>query len=857
MIASSVLPVLIGIRFHMENTIEIQNQHIDDWIKDDEKFIPTIATNTIIERLRTDSFVLVVGCSGNGKSSIIRHIALKLWKEEQYEIIPIVRSPGSIFESLNTKGKQIFVVDDLCGKVIINSQSVDAWFWPINKFMKLINTPGEDYNEDIADVKFLLATGQHIYNDRIFQKLKLPIKYVCNLTEWPLTNEEKQKMIKKYVTPEAATELLQTFKSDEAYFPLLCKIAERKTNNQNIKLFSNFEEFIKQDLMTLKRNNDFQFCTITLCALLNNNFKKNILNEDYESDFDRQAFDDICLEFKLRHNEAKRKVKKQLQNLEEMYMTKTENYCHFIHNKVFLIALVVCGQTFLTTFIKFVRSSVIAERFRFRSIVAINNEDYIIIDSDNAEERYFDRLLFDLKQGDTYSTFHNSQLYSDSYRFKFCSYCNTRKQKVSELLKHFCKKGGTEIVTFAERNYEDYIEFTKQHHFFSHKMRKPLIESAWEGYTDIVEMLLKSDYNVNEADKFGRTALFVACLLGKTQVVKVLLDYKADHSLCDEKGQTPLLVASGKGYEDIVNVLLQSNAKVDICDVEGNSPLLVASSENHLSTIQVLLDRITDFPKCNKLGESPVFVACMNGGKDIVRYLLSFLAAYISTPDNVGRSPLFIACSKGHHGVVKLLLENKADILRCDQSKRSPLFIASYEGYEDIVHTLIQNKAEINQCNEKGITPLLAASERGQTETAKILVDNGADLDASDNEKRTPLYAACKGGFMDIIKHLLENGSSVSDEDLNGNIPLLEAIENGYTEIAQFLINRGAEINQCDNKKKTPLHLSVIKGNIDVVKALINKGALQNLTDDDNHTPFDLACKQSCADIVKLLNPDK
>lgn len=813
-------------------------------------------------------------------------------REEDYEIIPIVPSADICFTSLIRNRKQIIVIDDFCGKVIIDSQSVDEWFWQINKLMKLINTPGKNYNEDVADLKFLLATGLDIYNDRIFQKLKLLMKYVCNITDWPLTNDEKQKIIKKYIKPEAETELLQTIKCDEAYFPLLCKIAERKTNDQIIKLFSNFEEFIKQDLIFLKRNNYFRFCTITLCALLNNNFKENILNEDYESDFERQAFENMCLNFDLRHNkkEFKHKLKKQLRNLEEMYMTKTENRYHFIHYKVYLIAVAIGCQTFLPSFIKFLRTSFIAERFCFQSTMTDNDKDTIIIDSENAEERYFDRLMSDLEQGDTYSTFHNSQLHIKSYRTKFCSYCYSRKDKLSELLKQFSKKKDTENKTFAERLYEDYTEFTKQHDFYSHKMRKPLIETTWEGYADIVQMLLESNCDVNEADELGRTALFVACLLGKTEVVKVLLDHHADHSLCDNDGQSPLLVASRKGYNDIVNALLQSSANVDKCDVKGDSPLFVAASENHLSTIKALSKRITNFPKCNKLGHSPVFVACINGREEVVRHLLTFLSQYISTPDNEGRSPLFIACSKRHSGVVKLLLENGADVSRCDQNKRSSLFIASSQGYEDIVNILIQNKAEINQSDEEGMTPLFAASEEGRTGTAKILVDNGADLNKSDNKKRTPLYAACMGGSLDIVKllcknkasitlcneegssplfaacmqghfdiveYLVENGSNISEGDINGTTPLLAAIEKGYTDIVNFLINRGAEIDQCDSLKRTPLHVSVVGEHVDIINVLINHGALQTLTDNNNHTPFDLACKNSGDDIVKLLCPDK
>lgn len=870
---------------------DIHNQHINDWMKEDGKFIVTMATHALFKSLERDSCAFVVGIAGNGKSSIIRHIALKLKRQENYEIVPIVLSPEIIFEFRNRDRKQIFIVDDFCGKVNVNAQYVDIWVSQINEILKLIDTANKNDTKDIAEVIFLFATRLSIFEDSIFQKLRLLMKYVFPLSKFPLTDEEKLKMIKKYITLEADTKLFKTLKSDDAYFPLLCKIAERKTPDQIIKLFSNLQGFIKQDLMDLKKNNHLQFCIITLCAILNNNFKDEILNDVYETDIERQAYENICMEFNLGTNkdQVKSKIIAQLANLDGMYMTKTENYYHFIHAKVYHIAVVVCGQTFLHCFIKYVRSSFIAERFCFQSTMANSNKNKIFIDNEDAEKRFFDRLMFDLEKGETYSTFHNNQLENESYRQKFCVYCRTRKEKFSELLKHF--SANSELNGYvAETNYDDYIDFKRQYHFFSHKMRIPLIESAWEGYADIVQLLLDFDCNVNETDKFGRTALLVACLFGKVNVVTVLLEHYADHSLCDENRQSPLFVASREGYDPIVDALLRDKADVNISDVNDNSPLHVASSEGHLSTVQTLSKRISDLPKCNNLGQTPIFVACKNGSADVVRHLLTLYSEYISTPDNEGRSPLCIACSGRHCGVVKLLLENHADVLRCDRNKRSPMFVAADEGYDDIVNILIQHKANLNQCDVNGKTPLFAASDKGRTGVANILVKTGADLNASDSKTNTPIYAACRGGFIDIVKLLCENnaniklcnksgssplfsackqghfdiveylvqkGSDISEGDSNGTTPLLVAIKNEHTEIAKFLINKGADINQTDHNKKAPLHISVVGRHIDIIKLLIGKGALQSITDNENQTPFDLACKKSYTDIVRLLRPEK
>ncbi|CAC5422986.1 unnamed protein product [Mytilus coruscus] len=216
-------------------------------------------------------------------------------------------------------------------------------------------------------------------------------------------------MIKKYISPDVETTLSQNMKYDEAHFPLLCKIAERKTEDQIINLFINLEDFFQQDIIAFKNKNNLKFCVITLCALLNNNFKEKMLNEVFESDFEMQAFENICSEFNLGPNKdtVKSKIKEQLENLQDTYVAKTENGYHFIHTKEYQIAVSVCGNILLHNFIKFVRSSFIAECFCFQSSMEDSKKHLIIIDDENVVKRYFDQLLFDLKKGDTYSTFHN------------------------------------------------------------------------------------------------------------------------------------------------------------------------------------------------------------------------------------------------------------------------------------------------------------------------------------------------------------------------------------------------------------------------------------------------------------------
>ncbi|CAC5423004.1 unnamed protein product [Mytilus coruscus] len=440
--------------------LDLHDQPIKDWRRDDEKFIETEAAKQVETQLGKSNCVLVVGPSGIGKSSIVRHLALKLCDNNQYHIIPVI-DHDDIHQFYNQKRKQLFVIDDLWGKKSIN----------INQYNYAIN------------VKFLFAVDIDLYKDSTFNSLQ---SYVCDISNWPLNHQDKIEMNKNYISPESQTKLAQKLdnllKSDEVYFPLLCKIAEEKTAEQIIMLFSNLDDFIKQEFLALKDTNNLYFCIITLCALLNNRFKEEILSDKYDSNVETEAFANICKEFNLgKHQEsAKYKIKEHLENLEGTYLTKTANYYRFIHSKVYHIAVLVCGQACVQSFTKFVRSSCIAERFCFASVITENTGEFILIDK-SEDKNYFDRLILDLEQGITYSTFHNSQLKYPSYREKFISYFRNRRPKVIEILNTCKRNSDTQSTQLNNNEYEDYIDF-KQNHFSSHKVRKPLIESAWEGF---------------------------------------------------------------------------------------------------------------------------------------------------------------------------------------------------------------------------------------------------------------------------------------------------------------------------------------------------------------------------------------
>ncbi|CAC5415466.1 unnamed protein product [Mytilus coruscus] len=862
--------------------------YITDWNKDDQKFYVTKGANRIDEILCTHNCVLVVGRLGNGKSAIIRHIALKLFYKDGYDIVPIVLDPTTILQYHKPERKQVFVIDDFCGKGVINAQNVKLWSLYIDEVLKLINNNQEPTTLGNGTVKLLFATVPSVFKDLLFKRFNCLSNYTFDLAQMPLEDKDKIEMIQKYFKQEQnlmSDDLKITLQNQSDIFPLLCKLSEGKTVDQIIQLFSNPYVIIKTDFHALQETNKKQMCLIALCVLLEKLQVDFFLNENKH---EKSVLKSVCSEvdLDLDKESTRSKLQVELKHLEKTYLTKSSDSYHLVHKIVFDIAAVVCGDIFKNSFLRFAPYSFIAERYSFTK--REEKENRISISKDT-EKKYFDRLMNDLEQMITYSTFHNRQLSDDSYRKAFCVYCRNRRQKVIELLNRLQQRAlessvnpNDKTTATSDENvivYEDYIEYTKSYHFSSHNMKKPLIESVWEGYKDIVELLVELEHDVNENDRFGRSALFVACHLGKEDVAEKLLEMNADHSLCDnnetspllaackgghaqivksllrrgantsksdKNGCTPLLAASESGETSIVENLLAAteNEKTFQCDNLGRSALFVASCKGQKQVVELLIKNNANINECNRKGVSPLMAACSEGKLDVVNVLIQHLQSKdILMFDNDGRSALFMACKKGYDEIVDILLKEKADALKCDWHQRSPLFIASALGHENVVSLLVTNKDSFMLLDEDGKSPLYIACEKGRDGIVEIILDTCPPgvIEKSDKKRRSPLYAACKGGYLPILEKLISKDAKVNTCNIWNETPLFAASREGHCEVVKYLINKQADVTLADSNGYTPLSVACYEGNAEIVKILVEKGSDVNHRDKDKRTPMEIA----------------
>lgn len=261
-------------------------------------------------------------------------------------------------------------------------------------------------------------------------------------------------------------------------------------------------------------------------------------------------------------------------------------------------------------------------------------------------------------------------------------------------------QGATPLHYAAQSNFAETVKVFLKHPSVKDDSdlegRTSFMWAAGKGSDDVLRTMLslKSDIDINMADKYGGTALHAAALSGHVSTVKLLLENNAQVDPTDVMKHTPLFRACEMGHKDVIQTLIKGGARVDLVDQDGHSLLHWAALGGNADVCQILIE--------NKINPN--------------------------VQDYAGRTPLQCAAYGGYITCMAVLMENSADPNIQDKEGRTALHWSCNNGYLDAIKLLLDFAAFPNQMenNEERYTPLDYALLGERHEVIQFMLEHGA-----------------------------------------------------------------------------------------------------------------------------------
>ncbi|KAF7589420.1 hypothetical protein BBP40_004290, partial [Aspergillus hancockii] len=233
--------------------------------------------------------------------------------------------------------------------------------------------------------------------------------------------------------------------------------------------------------------------------------------------------------------------------------------------------------------------------------------------------------------------------------------------------------------------------------------------AAFNRHSHILKLIITAEKNtINIKDSSGATALTWASQSGHSEVVEMLLEKEADVNTQGGGYGNALQAASSGGHGQIVQMLLEKGADVNAQGGRYRSGLQAASLEGHDQIMQILLEKGADVNAQGGLYGNALQAASSGGHNQIVQMLLKKGADVNAQGGDYGNT-LQAASLEEHDQITQVLLGKGADVNAQGGLYGNALQAASLRGHNQIVQMLLEKGAVVRP---SGWTP---AFEEAQT----------------------------------------------------------------------------------------------------------------------------------------------
>lgn len=294
----------------------------------------------------------------------------------------------------------------------------------------------------------------------------------------------------------------------------------------------------------------------------------------------------------------------------------------------------------------------------------------------------------------------------------------------------------------------------------------------------------KCDINLTHLDR--KTPLMTAVSTGSTDIAELLIKSDCDLNRYDSNGRKAFHIACENNYNgDIIALFLELKEDFDVNDVDSvlyRTGLHHAVTGNNIKGVKLLMKKKININMQDKYLETAIHHAYRCSKFEIVRELLKNQECDINLLDNTGRNLLHIACTNNDISMVRTLLRKNCAINARDELDRTPLHMTMSSNYLDIF-TILVKKGDLYVKNLNGQTVIHIACREQRMGAVKLILQNACDVNIQDNSGKTALHIAAEGDDPSIVRELLKIKNKVDLCDTSGKTARYYARENCNKEI--------------------------------------------------------------------------